>query len=73
MTRWGVTKETTSAEMEEITEIGRLLIVYGTPVAVRDDGVIAVESSYIRGIAQRYYTTEKIDYGRLAEPNETNK
>ena len=73
MTMWGVTKETTVSEMEEFTEIGRLLIVYGTPVAVRDDGVIAIESSYIRVIAERYYTTEKLDYGRLTEPSETDK
>ena len=73
MTRWGVTKETTPSEMEELTDIGRLLIVYGTPVAVRDDGVIAVESSYIRVIAERFYTTEKLDYGRLTEPSETVK
>ena len=61
MTKWGATKETTSTEMEEVTEIGRLPIVYGIPVAVRDDNVIAVESSYIRGVAERCYMTEILD------------
>ena len=73
MTKWGLKKETSQSEIDEMTKLGDLKIVYGTPVAVRDDGVIAVESSYIIGIAKRYYTTEKLDYGRLTEPSEMEK
>ncbi|HEY79377.1 MAG TPA: hypothetical protein G4O09_09720 [Dehalococcoidia bacterium] len=66
-TKWCVTKETTQAELDEMTEPGKLLIVYGKPQAMEND-IIIVEASYIRDIGKEWYTTEILDYGRLDEP-----
>jgi hypothetical protein len=41
-TRWGLKKETTQSEIEEMTKLGDLQIVYGKPQAVNDDGVIII-------------------------------
>lgn len=80
MTKWSLVKETPQSKIEEWTEPGRLLIVYGAPAAVRDDDTIAVKSSYVRNIGKEYYTTEILDYGRLGEgpskiiaPSKTDK
>ena len=62
-TKWGLKKDTSQSEIQEMTKPGELEIVYGIPQAV-EDGVIVIEASYIRGIAERYYTTDKLDYGR---------
>lgn len=62
-TEWSVTKETTQTELDGMTRLNDLLIVYGTPQAIMDSTVI-IAASYIRGIPQRYYTMGKLDYGR---------
>jgi len=72
ITKWSVKKDTTQSEIDGMTKLGDLQIVYGTPQEVKD-GVIAIEASYIRVIPQRYYTTDKLDYGRSTEPSNTGK
>jgi hypothetical protein len=62
-TTWGLKKDTTAAELDDFTNPDHMLIVYGTPLSIEQD-VIVLNASYIRGIDRRYYTTEKMDYGR---------
>lgn len=64
MTTWELSKDTTAAELEDITDATHLLIVYGLPLSIEGDRII-LDASYVRGIDRRYYTTEKMDYGRL--------
>lgn len=63
-TSWELNKEGTLSEIQEMGEPGVLLIVYGKAISVEDD-IIELEASYIRGIRKQFYTTEKLDYGRL--------
>ena len=70
-TRWEVVAETTQAEISDMTEVGKLVIAYGEPWEVGNNSIIAAEASYIRPIGREWYTTEKLDYGRLNEPSET--
>jgi hypothetical protein len=62
-TSWEYNKEGPVSEIQEYSEPGVLLIVYGKAISVEND-IIEVEASYIRGILEQFYTTEKIDYGR---------
>jgi hypothetical protein len=63
-TSWEYNKEGPVSELQEYSEPGVLLIVYGEAISVEDD-IIGVEASYIRGIQEQFYTTEILDYGRL--------
>jgi hypothetical protein len=56
-------KEANLSEIQEYSEPGVLLIVYGKAISIEDD-IIEVDASYLRSILEKYYTTEKIDYGR---------
>jgi hypothetical protein len=64
-TEWLLKNDTTQSQIEEVTEPGYLLIVYGTPVAMEDDSIIDVHATYIRGVGKEWYTTETLDYGRF--------
>ena len=63
-TSWRLKKEANLSEIQEFSEPGVLLIVYGKAISIEND-IIEVEASYIRGILEEYYTTERLDYGRL--------
>ena len=63
-TSWEFNKEEPLSEIQEISKPGVLLIVYGKAISVEDD-IIEMEASYIRSILEQFYTTEKMDYGRL--------
>jgi hypothetical protein len=65
-TSWEYNKEGPVSELEEIGEPGVLLIVYGKAISIEDD-IIELETSYIRAIRKQFYTTERLDYGRLEQ------
>ena len=71
-TEWLLENDTTQSQIEKVTEPGYLLIAYGTPVAIKDNSIIDVDATYIRGIGKDWYTTEILDYGRFDEHNETD-
>ncbi len=55
-----------TADMESILKDvnGDLLIVYGIPYDIVEDGVIRLETKYIRHISKQYVDTSWLPYGR---------
>jgi hypothetical protein len=65
-TKWIVRKD--AEAMRSAARPGTLLIVYGTPEQIADDGSISLRAAYIRGIDAQWYRTDVMDYGRPGEP-----
>ena len=68
-TSWFVRKEDgDTAAVRSAARPGNLLIVYGSPDQITDDGVISVSAAYIRPIDAQWYRTDVMDYGRPGQP-----
>jgi hypothetical protein len=63
------TLENASAgDAEAYTGPGRLAVFYGVPQSVDPDGTIVLRYRYMRVLGVSEYTTNEIEYGRLALP-----
>jgi hypothetical protein len=61
---WSVTKDSDIKEMENATSAGNLVIVYGTPERINEDGSITLRTAYLREIDKKWYSTDVLNYGR---------
>ena len=68
-TFWKIKKEPDSIEeMKNVSVPGNLIIVYGIPDLVNEDGSITLKSIYIRIIEKKWYRTDILNYGRPGQP-----
>jgi hypothetical protein len=54
--------------MRKASSEGSLVIVYGVPERINEDGTISLRASYVLGIDKQWYRTDVLDYGRPGEP-----
>lgn len=63
-TAWHIRSRKRLWKIENASDVGSLLIVYGTPESVEDDGTVILDSKYLRVFNEKWYRTDRLDYGR---------
>jgi hypothetical protein len=67
-TSWIVRKGGDTEALRKAARPGTLLILYGRPDQVADDGSISVRAVYIRAIDPEWFRTDVMEYGRPGQP-----
>ena len=75
-TSWRIKTKGRFKKIKKSSPKGSLLIVYGRPTVVNEDGTVVLASKHLRAFNKKYFSTGMIDYGRPekhkeeAEPQE---
>lgn len=66
---WSIKKNALSAEIQEASKAGNMIVMYGTPHHV-ENGIVYLSISYVRTFPSYLFRTDVMDYGRPGEPVE---
>lgn len=58
----------TTGDVDKYAGPGKMVIVYGTPASVDDNGVITLKYRYLRVIDSKDFNMHTFSYGRIGEP-----
>ena len=67
-TSWRIKNKERLKRINKSARAGNLLIVYGIPAEVNDDGSVVLASKYLRVFNKKYISTNMMDYGRPVQP-----